>query len=1051
MEKKISSTISQYNEAFQQELARLNKAQQAAVEHIEGPVLVVAGPGTGKTHILAARIGKILLDTDTNPNNILCLTFTDAGVTAMRERLVQLIGPEGHRVHIYTFHSFCNTIIQDNLELFGRHGLEPLTELERVEIIRKIIDKLDVQHPLKLGKADMYFYETHLFDLFQRMKTENWEVDYVLNQVDAYLEELPTRKEFIYQVNRKGIRKGDPKTALIEAAQERMKRLRAAVELYPNFLEEMRQARRYDYHDMILWVIQAFEQHEYLLRTYQEQYLYFLIDEYQDTNGAQNTIAQKLIAYWENPNIFIVGDDDQSIYEFQGARLKNLLDFYTLYRDTLELVVLKDNYRSTQNILNASYALVQHNERRIIYQLKDLGIDKKLRAQHPDRIGLNVQPQIIAYPNPLHELGGIVTQIEEWQAQEVPLDEVAIIYARHKQAEALIQVLEKKGVPYETKKKVNILDLPLIRNLLDLLRYIVLEYQRPHSGEHLLFKILHASFIGVSAQDLATLSGYLGRLDFNNKPYWRELLVSESRLEKYGLNSSIQLLQFGKLTEEILENINQKSVPNLIELLINRSGLLAYTINQPDKIWGLQVLKTFVNFVQKESDRNPRLELSDLLELIRRMESNRIGLEIQQEIRATNGVHLVTAHSAKGLEFERVFILDAVKDEWEPKSRGSAYRFPLPDTLTFSGEEDALEARRRLFYVALTRAKEHVQISYSERDSKGKDRQRALFVDEILESPGVTSEHRQLESEVLADLQYVQLFEKQAPQIPVQEKAFIDNLLKDFRLSISAMNRYLQCPLAFYYEHILRVPSIGSEAANYGTALHNSLQRLFEQMLLSKEKRFPNVPNLLGIFEHEMQKARGSFSAKEFKRRMELGRRNLTAYYHQKIKDWHRKVRVEYTIRNVELDGVPLTGTIDKLEFIDDQNVHIVDYKTGSLDDRKLQTAKNVEHKGGTYWRQLVFYKLMYEAFDRAGRLATKGTISYLDPDKDGLFQDKSVEYTPEGVSIVRTLIKNTYENIQAHNFYEGCGESNCTWCNFAKQTILADSLSVPEIEELDD
>jgi len=161
--------LKQYNETFRKELARLNPAQRKAVEEIEGPVLVIAGPGTGKTHILTARIGRILLETDAQPHNILCLTFTDAGVHAMRERLLEFIGPEAHRVHIYTFHSFCNNIIQENLELFGRNDLEPLGDLERVEMMRRILEDLDLNHPLKQGRADIYFYEEHLYNLFQMM------------------------------------------------------------------------------------------------------------------------------------------------------------------------------------------------------------------------------------------------------------------------------------------------------------------------------------------------------------------------------------------------------------------------------------------------------------------------------------------------------------------------------------------------------------------------------------------------------------------------------------------------------------------------------------------------------------------------------------------------------------------------------------------------------------------------------------------------------------------------------------------------------------------
>ena len=389
-----SLTIREYNETFLTELNRLNEAQREAVEHIEGPVLVIAGPGTGKTHILTARIGRILLETDAQPHNILCLTFTEAGVLAMRERLLEFIGPEAHRVHIYTFHSFCNSIIQDNLELFGRHDLEPLSDLERVEIIRRILDELDINHPLKKGRADIYFYEKHLHDLFQKMKSEDWSIEFVKQKIEEYLEDLPNRKEYTYQVNRGEFRKGDLKNAKLDDTILRMDRLRSATALFPRYIDLLRKYRRYDFADMILWVLRVFEQNTALLRTYQEQYLYFLIDEYQDTNGAQNQIALRLIEYWENPNIFIVGDDDQSIYEFQGARLKNLTDFYKRFESHLKLILLKDNYRSSQNILDTSRALISKNEKRIVHNVSHLGVDKILVAKHSAFSKSKVLPQV---------------------------------------------------------------------------------------------------------------------------------------------------------------------------------------------------------------------------------------------------------------------------------------------------------------------------------------------------------------------------------------------------------------------------------------------------------------------------------------------------------------------------------------------------------------------------------------------------------------------------------------------------------------------------------
>ncbi|MEY4903974.1 MAG: hypothetical protein RLZZ292_1789, partial [Bacteroidota bacterium] len=518
----------QFNQYFLKELEKLNDNQRDAVTTIEGPVLVIAGPGTGKTHILASRIGRILMETDTQAHNILCLTFTDAGVTAMRSRLLQLIGPEAHRVHIFTFHSFCNNIIRRNWEQFGVQEMELLSDLERIEMVQQILEKLPYEHPLIRGKSDIYYFNKHLQDLFKRMKTEDWSVALLNEKIDSYLAQLPEREEFKYKVNRKTYRKGDPKTKEIAEETVRMERLRAAVALYPSYLKAMRDMLRYDYDDMILWVLRAFEENENLLRNYQEQYLYLLIDEYQDTNGAQNHVLKKLMSFWENPNIFIVGDDDQAIYEFQGAQLKSLIDFYEQYEQDLKLVVLKENYRSSQHILEASRAVISENKRRVIHNLQQLGVDKHLIAANAKVAASEIVPKVIEFPNRLHEITAIVQQIEALQKANFPLNQIAIIYAKHKQAKSLVTLLDKKAIPYYTKRRVNILETPLIKQVLTLLNYIQRERFEPYSGEEFLFELLHYPFFNIKARDLARMSLTLrGQRD----QHWRELIGDVSFLE----------------------------------------------------------------------------------------------------------------------------------------------------------------------------------------------------------------------------------------------------------------------------------------------------------------------------------------------------------------------------------------------------------------------------------------------------------------------------------------------------------------------------------------
>ncbi len=1041
-------TLKQYNQSFAKELARLNEGQREAVEQIEGPVLVIAGPGTGKTHILTARIGRILMETDAQAANILCLTFTDAGVIAMRERLLQFIGPEAHRVHIYTFHSFCNTVIKDNLDLFGRYDLEPITDLERVELVRTLLDELPANHLLRQKTSDPYFYEKHLHDLFKRMKAEDWTPEYISSNIETYLSELPLREEYIYKVNRKEFKKGDLKQWKLDEAKQKMDRLKAAVDLFPVYTKMMEIAQRYDFEDMILWVLRAFENNEALLLNYQEKYQYFLVDEYQDTNGAQNRILKNLINYWESPNVFIVGDDDQSIYEFQGARLKSLLDFHNDHQPDLRLVVLKDNYRSSQHILDASRVVINHNEKRIISNLE--GIEKFLVAQNDSFAASTIKPSIVAYPNRMHEDIDIVLQIKKLQDAGFPLQEIAIIYAKHKQIINLTTLLEKKGIPYNTKREVNILDLPLVRNFRTMLQYLQLEYARPFSGEYLLYKIMHFNFLRIDPRDLTKLSLHVVSKGFKEKIYWRNLIGDNEALAKLNLKNPASILQCADLLNDLIGDFPNYSLPAFIERLTNRSGLLTHIMKQDDKLWYLQVLTTISNFIKSETIKNPRLSLKRLLELLSSMDKNRLPIGLQKSVRATDGVNLITAHSSKGLEFQHVFILDAVKDQWEPtRSRGGS-RFPFPDTLTLSGEEDALEARRRLFYVAITRAKETLSISYANKTPENKALQRSVFVDEILEETDIEIEEREIAAEIVLNAEYLSLTESKAPVVPEADKAMVAAVLENFTLSISSLNRFLKCPLSFYYEVVLRVPTVQSEAASYGTAMHFALMRIFERMKASEDKTFPDAVSLITHFEEEMKRQRAFFTKKEYERRLEIGRTNLTAFYNQQVASWPKNVLLEHEVRNVELDGVPLNGTIDRVDVLADNKVHIADYKTGRIDSRRLQKPSEKNPLGGTYWRQLYFYKILFESSQQT-KFARSGGISYLELDKKNLYPIKNMDFEAKELQLIKDMIKDSWKKIQAHEFYEGCGEKDCSWCNFLKDNVVAGSLRDLEVEGLDD
>ena len=416
-------------EKFMQEYNKLNDQQRKAVDTIEGPVMVNAGPGTGKTQILALRIGSILQQTDTNPNNILCLTYTDNGAIEMRNRLLKIIGGAAYNVRIHTFHSFCNEVIQDNLTYFGKLNLAPIGDLEEIDLFYGLIDSIEKNNPLKRFRGEVYYEKDRLKSLYSLMKKEAWEPAYLNERIDAYISALPTKEDFFYKKKYKEFKAGDPKSGKIADEKDRMEMLRAAVNLYPRYNEMMAAESRYNFDDMILWVLDAFAKNKNMLLDYQERFLYFLVDEFQDTSRSQNLLLQRLTGYWTTPNLFVVGDADQSIFSFQDANVENIVEVQKKYAGNLATIDLISNYRSTQNILTAAHRVIAHNNLRTVLPENN----QPLLAANENLQAISIEPVIAEYANPAQEAIDIAIQIESLIQQGISGREMAVIYRNHAQ------------------------------------------------------------------------------------------------------------------------------------------------------------------------------------------------------------------------------------------------------------------------------------------------------------------------------------------------------------------------------------------------------------------------------------------------------------------------------------------------------------------------------------------------------------------------------------------------------------------------------------------
>lgn len=1041
--------VHQQRELFNKIYNNLNEQQKLAVDTIEGPVMVIAGPGTGKTQILGARIGRILLDTDTQPENILCLTYTDAGAVAMRKRLLSFIGPDAYKVHIYTFHAFCNDIIQENLSLFEKTVLDPVSDLEKIDLFKQLIDGFPKNHPLKRYRGDVYFEIKNLQQLFSSMKREGWTPEYINQKIDDYLNDLPNREEFVYKKAYKQFKAGDLKQNKLQEAKEKMEKLRAAVNEFTNFQKLMRSRSRYDFDDMINWVIRAFEENKLLLSRYQEQFLYVLVDEYQDTSGTQNKLVELLISYWEQPNVFVVGDDDQSIYRFQGANVENMQDFANSYAADLLTIVLSNNYRSTQPILDISKTLIDRNDERLVNHMP--GLTKNLKASHKDRLPLTHKPLVKEYETQRQEMIHITISVQQLLQQGVLPGEIGIIYKENKYGEDLSQYFAQRNVPVYSKRNQNILKIPLASKIILLLEYLAAEHDIPYGGDEMLFEILHFDWFSIPPIDIARLATTVADRRFGDKKTsLRQLLIEKANApaaDLFSKEAPSGIKAAARAIEKLIADVPNVTLVNLFENCLRDTGALSWVMQSADKHQHLRVITGLFDFVKEETRRNASLNLEQLVNIFMLMEKESLSLPLVQVSGSEKGVNLMTVHGSKGLEFDYVFLVGCNTNSWEKKKKPSG-GYSFPDTMFGSVPEHKDEEElRRLFYVALTRAKQYLTISYSHFQNDGKPLEPSMFIAEIQDSHALPVEKVVLDTEVISEFAMIQLTTVQAPEIERVEADFITQILDKFVMNVTALNNYLKCPLQFYFQNLVRVPSGKSEATEFGSAVHHALQKLFEKM--QETDKFPSKQEFLQDFDWYMKRHRESFTKEQFARRMEYGQEVLDNYYEQNIHSWNKVVAVERTIRNVVVQGVPLKGKLDKLEF-NGNSVNVVDYKSGDIDKAKdkLNPPNEKNPLGGDYWRQAVFYKILVDHYEQKNWTVVSTEFDFIEPDKKKQYRKEKIVISPQDITTVTEQVKTVWQKIQDRDFYTGCGDKDCHWCNFVKTNQMAIALHELEAED---
>jgi len=936
----------------------------------------------------------------------LCLTFTTSGVKAMRERLTKIIGPDAYRIDIQTFHSFCNEVITFHPErfLFAKK-LVQITELEQIQIVQQLLAEGEFPLLRPVKAPDLYIKP--IIKMFGELKTEGLTPTDYLKMVESREDEYE-----IYLAERS---KKPTQKELRE--KEMIGRNKELAHLYQKYQEVVRENGRYDYQDMILFVLQEFKKDKNWLAGYQERYLFILVDEYQDTNGAQNELIKLLGDKVEQPNIMVVGDDEQSIYRFQGASLENLLFFSDLFPLTKK-IVLNINYRSAKYLVRGARSMIGKAE---VNAEQVLQLDKTIE---PARQDSEEKIKLAGLTNEEQERLWIAEEIKNLADRGVNLDEIALIFRTNQEMNDYKKILASFGIYSRFLGGLDLLQEKIIVQLLDLIGVVI----NPFDDE-LFFRVLYFDWLGVDEVDHF-------RLLENQRQKIFSWLVSNQEVDfSDRFRDWPALVRVIKLILRIKKADANQVLPDVLELIIKESGLLKWVMAKEGRVGELAKIKSFFKFAQGAALGKSDYDLSKFVAILADMKEHALPLKYYELNFDKPAVNLMTAHGSKGLEFDYVFVVKAVDKHWSNKTNRELIRL-VPGVLKKQVDKaETIDEERRLFYVAMTRARKGLYLTWAEKYGIGRDEKevsRSMLVTEIdgeyCQEVDLGDFKQRMEKIVIGSLV------NQPPVgFSVAMADYLRELVTDFVLSPTALNKYLECPRKFLYDNLLRVPKTKSISLKYGSAIHHALELFFCQF--KKNKKLPEKEILLDYFELSLQ--REVLSEVDQKALQRNGRDSLGKYYDNYCDDWQIPIFNEYDFgkKKILMDKIiPLTGKVDRVELIeegDGETVRVIDYKTGQPKSRNDILGKN-RSSTGDYFRQLVFYKLLGRLAPNFPYRIKEVELDFVEPKKNsGKFVREVFVIEKDQVDVLKKVIHEVWGQIQSLRFDCSEDKSRCKLCDY--------------------
>lgn len=971
---------------FEEEYKKLNKAQKEAVDSIDGPVMVIAGPGTGKTQILALRIGNILKKTDIGADGILCLTFTNSAVHAMRERLYKYIGNAASLVHVVTFHKFAGEIIEEFYSVLP-FDVAPriLEDAESISICDQILRENKWEYIRPRGDIGRYFKE--LKSLISLLKRERLSPEDFKKEIEN---EILSIKKDPDNISTRGDSKGKMKKEFIGKI-ESLERTKEIVEFYKLYEKKKKEEGFMDYDDTIKYALEIIESSEEARAEIREKYLYVLIDEHQDSSGAQSDLLKAVWQNEEKPNIFAVGDDRQLIYAFGGANISHFEEFKTMFGKT-KIIFLTDNYRSTQNILKTADALLSSSfsDEKLVATLKGSYSLKLIECDYP-------RDEIIAC--------GLSIK-EKLKNKQVDINDCAILVPKNRQVVSTIRVLKDLGIKVASMQNLSLFETAESETILRVLKICANSNDAVSISEAILDPII----------GIPVLSAHEYLYQKHGKEINLQNLLSFQN-DLFNKNDAIKI--WAEKLKNIVLNSTITDIYGLIQIIGNEV-LIKTAKDHEELIRRIEVVRSFLHLALSFSEKN-RNSVIEFIAFIERLKEYGEDVPLAT-FQNDEGVKVMTLHGSKGLEFDFVWI--AHLDE-NGLMKGKRRNFKLPESVAQKIEEkDELAAKREL-YVAITRAKRFCSLSYSRFSYGGQNQELAKIISDLLNRGGVfeRTSFAETENKILAhDPKTYVLTNKEVDSSNVLDKLtkIVAKEYVDTNVSVSLLNNFFECPRKWYFRNLLKLPEPKSESLEFGSIVHESIDKILKLRKVPIEKE---IEKIVGGNKEILK-----IVSRWVKTRL------------SKISD-KRENEKSISIKVKEFPHLNIYGKIDLVEELDEKNIKVTDFKTGN--PRKKGDIEKINEEGrmSDYMRQLVMYSYLLEQSRKQKINIQESCLEFLEAKND----KESFYSTVIGKEQIDLLIKDIkdYDKLVKTG---GWIDRPCNFKSYGKANIECEYCKMAEI-----